>query len=159
MLGYAQRQHFYLEAMGIKRWVLRQPVDVEKNTEAVNTHRFIDWYTQQEQARVIFLADVSSTEQELFNAITQACAKEQTHSCGKLQTEIHSAQDFITTFPMSCTHILVFGIQQARLLDPTFTKPGIFSLGSVKICVTYTLQELNTQPTYKRELWQTWKTL
>jgi hypothetical protein len=166
-------QSYYLDNIGITRWKLRLPYEkpqknsvgptpeiiTENNLKSEPKTSLVTWKQHNDQAQTIFLAEPNETEQELLKAITQACAKQTPYSTGQLLAEINSAQDFITAFPLSCTHILIFGINQAKLMDPTFSKPGIYSLGSVKICVTYSLSELATQPECKRELWQAWKSI
>lgn len=157
-------RNYYLDTMGITRWALRQtiiaPSMPEDSITSLDVSGLITWYQQQESSSIIFLADIhNAAEQELFSAITQACATGCKYSSGKLLAEITDAQDFLATFPISTLYILVFGVDQAKLLDLTFAQRGLFNLGSIKIYVTYTLQELAMQPAYKKELWQTWKTL
>lgn len=149
-------KNYYLNTMGITQWLRREAHSNVQHLEPEPVNIPITWHHHQDQSQIIFLAE---NQDELLNAIIPACAQNKTYSQGKLLIEIKSAQDFIAAFPYSCTHILIFGINQAKLMDATFTKPGIYSLGSVKICVTYTLPELAKQPEYKRELWQAWKSI
>lgn len=160
-------RNYYLDALGITRWLLRRISSVDllpaKTTCKLNTDsatRLITWHFQQAEPQVIFLAEAQCSEEHaLLKAIMQACAKNVAYAHGQLQAEIKDAQDFIQAFPMSCNRILVFGVKQAKLLDSTFTRAGIYSLGAVKICVSYYLNELIANPNYKRILWDTWKNL
>lgn len=144
----------HLQLMGFTSWKLRPEFlsHTGSSPSAEELPAEADWLVYQYNPSIIFLADwANELEFELLMAIVKACAKDKPYALGKGLSSLQS-------LPASAI-ILSFGAEQTAQIAPEYTSRGVYQHQGHTLYIAYSLNQLLSDPAYKKDLWKTWQTL